>query len=270
MDGDTRWVFGVDAAELLEPLRREPSRSAILSDVDGTLAPIVLDPARAAVPRETTEVLSRLASRYSLVAFITGRPALEARRMVGVDAAVYAGNHGLEVLEPGGEEPATSPALDDRAEAAREVIAAHEAGELRHEDKGPIQALHWRGARDPEGARALAEEIGADAEDRGLVTHWGRQVLELRPTASVDKGSAVTALVADRGIELAMFGGDDRTDLDAFDALGRMREDGRLSAVVRVGVTSEEAPPGLIERSDVQVEGPGGFLEVLRLLAGAG
>lgn len=258
--------MGADAAELLEPLRREPSRSAILCDVDGTLAPIVLDPARAAVPRETTEVLTRLASRYPLVAFITGRPALEARRMVGVGDAVYAGNHGLEVLEPGGEAPAVARGLEDRAEAAREVIADSQAGELRHEDKGPIQALHWRGARDPERARLMAVDVAAEAEKRGLVPHWGRQVLELRPTASVDKGSAVEALLADREIDLALFGGDDRTDLDAFDALERMRADGELRVAVRVGVNSAEAPPGLAERSDVQVEGTDGFLEVLRRL----
>ena len=35
---------------LLAPLREDPSRSAILTDVDGTIAPIVLDPEEAAVP----------------------------------------------------------------------------------------------------------------------------------------------------------------------------------------------------------------------------
>jgi trehalose-6-phosphatase len=38
--------------ELLEPLRAEPARAAILTDVDGTLAPIVERAEEAAVPAE--------------------------------------------------------------------------------------------------------------------------------------------------------------------------------------------------------------------------
>jgi trehalose-phosphatase len=260
---------------LLAPLRDEPARSAILSDVDGTLAPIVGDPADATVPEETRRLLDRLAGRFGLVACVTGRPALVARSMVGVDAAVYAGNHGLEILAPGDARPATDPAVTALVDAARSFVESLEAsdlagGELRREDKGPIQALHWRGAGDPERARGAAEGIAAAATERGLVPHWGRQVLELRPTASVDKGSAVAALLDGRDVDLALFGGDDRTDLDAFDALDRMRAAGGLRVAVRVGVDSEEAPPGLAERSDVLVDGTEGFLEVLRLLDGAG
>ena len=55
-----------------------------------------------------------------------------------------------------------------------------EAG-LRREDKGPIVALHWRGADDEYAAERLAREIGARAEAAGLALHEGRRVLELRP-----------------------------------------------------------------------------------------
>ncbi|MGI9557028.1 MAG: trehalose-phosphatase, partial [Solirubrobacterales bacterium] len=61
---------------LLEPLLAEPAAAAIVSDVDGTLAPIVERPEDARVPTEVTSVLSRLASAYGLVACISGRPAL--------------------------------------------------------------------------------------------------------------------------------------------------------------------------------------------------
>lgn len=265
-------MLGVDATALLAPLRGEPSRSAILSDLDGTLAPIVTDPQDATVPEEAREVLSRLCERYALVALVTGRRALEARRMVGVGGAVYAGNHGLELIDPGADEPVVADELAERAELARELVSGlddHELSEasLRVEDKGPIQAIHWRGAPEAERARRAAEEIASAAARQGLFPHWGRQVLELRPTEAVDKGSAVRALIAGRDVDLAFFGGDDRTDLDAFDALGEMATAGELRAAVRVGVSSEEAPEGLRDRSDIVVQGTAGFLEVLRALA---
>ncbi len=240
--------------------------------MDGTLAPIVTDPKDAAVPEEAREVLSQLCERYALVALVTGRPALEARRMVGVDGAVYAGNHGLELLEPGADRPVVAEELAERAELARELVSGlddHDLSDagLRTEDKGPIQAIHWRGAPDAERARRAVEEIASVAAKRGLFPHWGRQVLELRPTEAVDKGSAARALIAGRGVDLALFGGDDRTDLDAFDALGEMASAGELRAAVRVGVDSDEAPWGLSYRGDIVVQGTTGFLEVLRALA---
>jgi trehalose 6-phosphate phosphatase len=262
-------------AALVAPLVREPASTAILSDLDGTLAPIVDDPAAAAVPAETRDVLATIAERYPLVACVTGRRALDARRMVGVEALLYAGNHGLELLDPGAAEPVPAPALEGRGEDARRFAAGLDRPELaedglRLEDKGPIQAVHWRGASDADRARAGAERIAGAAEAAGLQPRWGRQVLELRPTASVDKGSAVRDLVADGGLELALFGGDDLTDLDAFDALAEMVAAGTLRAGVRVGVDSPEAPAGIAERSDAMVDGPAGFLGVLRLLAGGG
>ena len=82
---------GAGIAELLAPLRAEPGASAVLCDIDGTLAPIVPDPEDAAVPEETREVLRELAARFGLVACITGRRALEARWIVGVEELVYSG-----------------------------------------------------------------------------------------------------------------------------------------------------------------------------------
>jgi trehalose-phosphatase len=260
---------------LLAPLRADPAHSAVLSDVDGTLAPIVDDPAAATVPDAARDVLGRLCERYVLVACVTGRRPLEARRIVGVDGIVYAGNHGLEVLDAGSDEPVPAPGLGDRAGLAGAFVTDLDASELARaglivEDKGPIQALHWRRAGDALRARDGAERIAAAAQDAGLIPHWGRKVLELRPTSSVDKGSAVRALLANRDIDLAAFGGDDRTDLDAFDALDGLVRAGELECTARIGVDSEEAPEGLADRCDAVVAGTTGFLEALRLLAGEG
>ena len=256
--------------ELL-PLVADPRRTAILTDIDGTLAPIVDDPAAAGVPPETRAVLAALAQRFALVGCISGRQAVEARRLVGLDGIAYAGNHGLELLLPGDDAPRPDPSLEGDEDAAMRFLVSLDAGELanlalRTEDKGPIQALHWRGAPDEEAAERRALEIAAAAEQAGLATHQGRKVLELRPPGGADKGRAVAALLSD-GFAAATYAGDDRTDLDAFAKLREMVAGGALGSALCVGVASPEAPPGITSQADLTVDGPPGWLALLSELA---
>jgi trehalose 6-phosphate phosphatase len=102
------------------------------------------------------------------------------------------------------------------------------------------------------------------------VPHWGRKVLEIRPVSGIDKGTAVARLLDEAPVELGMFGGDDRGDLDAFAALRSRAHAGRLRHAACIGVASDEAPAELGEAADAVVDGPSGFLEVLRALATAG
>ena len=260
-----------EIAGLLAPLRAEPRRSAVLCDIDGTLAPIAELPDEAAVPEPARALLRDLARRFGLVACVSGRRALEAREIVGVAELHYVGNHGFESAGPRDETARVDPRIDDQAEAARDFVAGIESsvlGEagLRREDKGPIQSLHWRGASDEEQARAAAEELSHRAEEEGLEARWGRKVLELRPLAPIDKGSAIELLLAENRLARALYGGDDITDLDAFAALRRMRSEGALEHAVSVGVASAEEPAELRQRSDLVVEGTEGFLELLGLL----
>jgi trehalose 6-phosphate phosphatase len=260
-----------ELARLIAPLREAPAKSAALFDVDGTLAPIVRDPADAAVPAPTREALRALARRFALVACVSGRRAAEARRLVGVGELAYAGNHGLEVLAPGDEQVALDPTLGARVDAARDFALAlgpealAGAG-LRLEDKGPIQALHWRAAADQTAAEREARRVADRAKREGLEPRWGRKVLELRPIAGVDKGTAVRRLLDRHGLELALFAGDDRTDLDAFRALRELVGEGVLRAAVCVGIASDEGPPELSEEADAVIGGPGDLLETLTAL----
>jgi len=264
---------GDAAAGPLAQLRSEPARTAILTDVDGTLAPIVGRPEEAAVPRTAVEVLRRLSERYARVACVSGRQAQDARRLVGLDQLAYAGNHGLELLLPGEEEPRLDPALAGQEHSAGEFLAGLDPEELsglglRPEDKGAIQTLHWRGAADERAAEARAHEIAAAAGRAKLEPRWGRKVLELRPIGGGGKDAAVAALLADEQIEAAVYAGDDRTDLDAFRRLRRLCEEGRLQTAICVGVLSPEGPAELAEESDLTVDGPEAWLELLGELAG--
>src|SRR4029077_13494102 len=120
---------------------------AILCDIDGTLAPIVTRADAAKVPPEASRLLAELARRYALVACVSGRSALDARRLVGVGGIAYAGAHGAELLQPSATEPTIAAGLEPYADRVRD-FASRASARLRHlgvrlEDKGPIAALHW-------------------------------------------------------------------------------------------------------------------------------
>lgn len=263
---------GADWAAALAPLREVPECAAILTDVDGTLAPIVERAEDAAVPAAAREVLAALSERYALVGCISGRRAEDARRLVGLDSLAYAGNHGLELLMPGDEAPQSDPSVAGQEAKALGFLAKLEgsrleAAGLRQEDKGPIQALHWRGAADEAAAESRAREIANEAGRAGLEPRWGRKVLELRPLGGGGKDGAIASLLADKELDRATYAGDDRTDLDAFRRLRELSEEGQLETAVCVGVLSPEGPAELVEECDVTVTGLDGWLEILRWLA---
>jgi trehalose-phosphatase len=259
--------------ELLAPLRAEPSRTAILTDFDGTLAPIVERAEDAALPDGARDLLVTLAERYALVGAVSGRAALDVREKIGLDTIAYAGNHGLELLLPGEDELRPDPSVAGRERQAADFIATVDAARLVEaglwvEDKGPIITVHLRGAADEERAEAVAREIATEAERAGLDARWGRKVMELHPVGGGGKDAAIASLLATRGLDRVVYAGDDRTDVDAFRRIGELREAGELVAGVRVGVLSAEGPAEIAAEADVTVEGPAGWIEMLAWLAG--
>ncbi len=266
-------VEGQDGAlePLLAPFTGDPDRSAVLTDVDGTIAPIVLRPEDAAVPESTRDLLRGLAERYALVGCLSGRRALEARRIVGLDELAYSGNHGFELLLPGDDQVRPEPSLDGHEGDAPRFVEGLDRSELdrvgiRTEDKGAIVALHWRGADNEGAAESVAHEIASAAEWQGLVSHRGRKVLEIRPDVAINKGIAVAALLASTPVVNALYGGDDRTDVDAFTALRTLHDDGELEAIACIAVASDESPPEVAREADLTVDGPKGFVRALEAL----
>ena len=243
----------MDAGPLLAPLTGAPERSAILLDVDGTLAPVVARPALSEVPPKTKAELRRLVSKYLLVACVSGRSSADAAQLVGVEGIRIVGNHGLEL----------DPRSAELAEAVRQFVSGLEIPDgIAVEDKGLSVTLHYREAADRERAQHWLTEVAAAALQDGLDPRWGRMVLEIRPAVGADKGTAVRALIAESGATRALYAGDDVTDLDAFAALDR----GELESTVRVAVASSEGPSELAERADVVVESPEALTDLLGLL----
>ena len=259
-------------ASAIAPLIVDRSRTALLFDVDGTLAPIERDPQASSVPELTRRLLIDCQGTYGLVGCVSGRQAKEARRIVGIGSLPYCGNHGLELLPRGANEAtvnAEAEAWTDRVQAAaRETVPElREASGLRLEDKGPIVALHWRGLEDEIAAEAVAEQIAEHAKAEGLLIHRGRSVIELRAPVTSDKSDAVHALLEGVDIENALYVGDDRTDLDAFRALRSLQHEGRLSEILCVGVRSDQTPSELLAEADLLLDGTEGVISLLSALA---
>jgi trehalose 6-phosphate phosphatase len=236
-------------ADPLAPLRDAPERTALILDVDGTLAPIVARPELAEVPATTKAELERLVRTYLLVACLSGRAGDEAERLVGVNGIRYVGNHGLE-LHPDAD------LLADRMAAFRDTIG-HPV-----EDKGLTLSYHFREAPDEQRARDELEAVAQAAREAGLGARWGRKVLEIRPHVAADKGTAVRVLVEESRANRGLYAGDDATDVDAFAGLASAG----LDYALRVAIGSNEAPISLLAEADIVVNGPQEFLTLLARL----
>ena len=216
----------------------------IMLDVDGTLAPIAPRPELAVVPAETRRAIAALAAQPGvIVCLVSGRAAIDARRMVGVDGMWVIGNHGAEVMRPDGGievDPAVVPFRDglDRAAAALAPVVDGVPGSIL-EHKGWTLSVHYR-AVDPAAAAGLARAVGNIAEREGLSVRDGKKVIEVRPPVSVDKGTAVVALARRLGAlapgASLLFAGDDVTDEDAFRAL---RANGSSAITVQVALEGD-------------------------------
>lgn len=263
--------------EALEPLRSDPAHTAVLLDIDGTLAPIVRHAADAHVPEATRTLLIEISKRYRLVGCVSGRRAATARQIVSIGSIAYVGNHGGELLRPGATRPEIDPDVTAWSErvgefARRAYTPEVHRARVRSEDKQAIAAFHWRGAPDESHAAELVRDIARRAKEEGFAIHWGRKVLEVRPPVALDKGLGVTALLqsaaAPNGSALrgALYVGDDSTDIDAFVALRALVREGTFGFSVCVAVGSEETPPELAEQADLIIDGQSGVRGLLEAL----
>lgn len=242
----------MDAA--LERLRRDPGRTGIFTDFDGTLAPIVDRPQDAAAAPGAEEALAALAGRYGVVAVVSGRSLEDLRARVNPAGVILAGSYGRERSDRPGRRPAEG--WEPVAAAASALIAGLDGVVL--ERKGAGVALHYRAA--PMLADEVQRRAGELATEFGLEVLLGKLVAELvRPGPG--KGDAVAAIAEQAGLGALLFAGDDVADLEAF---AWARRSGLES--VLVAVASEEAPAGLVEEADVVLDGPAEVVELLERL----
>jgi len=193
-------------------------RLLLMTDYDGTLTPIVDDPADAILADETREQLLRIArSPRGSVAVISGRGLEDLKTRVAIPEVIYAGCHGLEIEGPG---------LEFR----------HPTG-MRVEAKGLAVAVHYRHVA-PDEIRRVEIELARAIREQGsrLKIFHGTKVIEVLPQVAWTKGECARwiqerVLPAGSGPALWLYLGDDWTDEHAFEVLSG------LALTIRVGDT---------------------------------
>lgn len=196
--------------EDLSILDRFAARDTLMAfDYDGTLAPIVADPAAAHMRSATRLALHELARRCRTVV-ITGRSRRDAMRLLsGIPLAEVIGNHGIEVY---GAAPARVTLrvsawlaeLRDRLSPLEGVVI---------EDKHFSLSVHYRQCDDPAAGTFI---YGAALPLPGARLVRGKSVLNVVPADAPDKGATLLRLRRKFGCPRALFIGDDDTDEDIF------------------------------------------------------
>jgi trehalose 6-phosphate phosphatase len=194
----------------LPVLRSFTSSDVLLAfDFDGTLAPIVDDPAQAYMTSNTRELLWQVSRRYPVIV-LTGRAQPDAlRRVRGVGALEVLGNHGIEPRHAANR-------FTQQVRQWRPVLDACAADwpGVWVEDKIYSVAVHYRVARDKE--QALAAILETTAELQGARIIQGKAVVNVVPHDAPDKGVALAREQERLGCNTAIYVGDDQTDEQAF------------------------------------------------------
>jgi trehalose 6-phosphate phosphatase len=217
-------------------------RVLLAFDFDGTLAPIVRDPAKAAMRPSTAKLLAKLANRYPCVV-ISGRSRADALEKVSaIPLRAVVGNHGME----------PSPELHAARRLTRlwrrqlTALLPPVPG-LILEDKGVSLAIHYRQARARDEVRRLVLTLVARLEGTRIVE--GKMVVNLLPANAPNKGTAVLRLRKRLRCESTIYVGDDDNDEDAF----ALAKEGPLLGI-RVG-RSRRSQAGYFLAAQADVDG---------------
>lgn len=251
-----RLGLSATAHDVLSALRE--GRAGLIADIDGTISPLAPTPDAASVSPSCRRHLSQLAGRLALVAIISGRSAADSQRLVGATDLVYVGNHGLESLID------SELTLHHEARPYRCQIAAllhdletfcAEAPGVLIEDKGITASIHYRLAANPTETRLrLLAVVAGSPSAQGLWITEGKRVIEIRPPVLANKGTALCALIDRYALQSAVYIGDDLTDLDAFNALARLRSE-RLFRSRSIAVVGTETPDEIRHTADLCLNG---------------
>ncbi|MGM0652590.1 MAG: trehalose-phosphatase [Bacillota bacterium] len=209
--------------DIWEKLRK--GKPAIFLDYDGTLTPIVDDPAQAVLSEEVRMLIKKISEIWTVI-IMSGRALKDVRKLVGLENLVYAGSHGFNMAGPQDsfhEEPGKRflPALNRAESRLKEQVK--ELNGVCLERKPYAITLHYRQADDETVFRLENRIDEITKKVPGLVKTTGKKIFELRPGMDWNKGKATLYLLeklypADSKV-VPLYIGDDVTDEDAFKAI---------------------------------------------------
>lgn len=204
-----------------------------LFDFDGTLAPLVAEPAEALLPHAVQHCLHRL-QQLTTVGVVTGRSLADLSPRLQFNPHYLIGNHGLEGL-PGWEQRAAEFMATCAAwrEHLAHRLASMDDG-IQLEDKRYSLSLHYRHARHPRQTMQSLSDLFAQLSPSPRVIA-GKYVWSLLPPGAGDKGLAVEQLIDMAQPPCTLYVGDDTTDEDVF----KLRRDDLMT--VRVGRAAHSA-----------------------------
>jgi trehalose 6-phosphate phosphatase len=250
----------------LERIAANLAGCLIAVDFDGTLSPIVDDPAQARAVPGAVPALSALANAGAQIAVVTGRDVatvLRLGRLDEIQGLVISGVHGAETWRDGQLRTRSEP--DGFAKLRADLLALLQGADegVWLEDKRLSLVVHTRTAADPEASlEALRAPVTDLAQGGGLEVVPGKAVLEIR-IPNLSKADALDTLLT-ASTTAALFGGDDLGDLPAFQALRRWNQTtGKPIVAIAVGDIAE-----VVRAADVRLNSPAEFAELLSELAG--
>ncbi|HEX3013326.1 MAG TPA: trehalose-phosphatase [Methanobacterium sp.] len=239
---------------------RKDEKTAVITDIDGTISKIVLDPDEATVSQIMKDTLKKLVNKFQLVGIVTGRNVRNAKEMLEVEGLLYIGSHGLEYLkddeihiEPEVEE--YLPIIQKVAQNLQNEEELYNIKNILFQEKGLCFTVHYRKCEDPEEThRKILEAINEmEGIEKFKITE-GRKVVEIRPKSGHDKGTILEKLIFENALEKLIYLGDDVTDVDAFNKLKELKEGDKVNGVGIV-VVSEEVPDYVKENASFYVNG---------------
>jgi trehalose 6-phosphate phosphatase len=231
-------IFAAGALEALAA-----SDALLAFDFDGTLAPIVADPALATMRPATRHLLAQAAQLYPC-AVISGRPEEDVLRLLGGVTVWYViGNRALQPPDEVARLSSQVGGWHARLDSALSGVSG-----VRIEDKGVSLAIHYRNAKEHEVAVAAIREAAAGLREARLIA--GKDVINLLPLGGPNKGVALARVRAQLGCASALYVGDDRTDEDVFALphLVSVRVGAAADSAARFHLRDQEEVDDLLER----------------------
>lgn len=258
------------ADRIVEVLSHTPA--GLFSDFDGALSEIARIPDDAVAYPGAEEAIRALSTHLDVAGIITGRAVGDVGRMIAINDLVVVGNHGLEWWNKGERHDhesgvAAIAAIASVMDATKQALSAEtDVSNMIWENKRLSGTIHFRNVDDPAETEALLLPIVVPlAEEHGLRCTPGKMIVEIRPKARVNKGTAIDTLIEQYGLQSAVYIGDDVTDVDGFRALREQRNSGVQT--LAVGVVTADAHPDVLENADEVVGSVAELVEVLTIVS---